>query len=239
MIVTTETLDLGGVRTTLARPRAPGRFPCVIAYSDIFQGTPPHLRLVERLAGHGFVVASPSLYGSLGAPDALDFEGGRERALELSARVRVEDLDADRGEVLAALRARDDVGSIGALGFCFGGHLAFRAALEPEVKAAVCCYPTGIHSDKLGSGEPRTLARCAEIRGDLSLIWGRNDPHIPAEGRAKIHHALDEAGVRWEARLYDAEHAFMRDVGPRWDPEASDRAFGAIVGLFQRTLRAS
>ena len=35
--------------------------------------------------------------------------------------------------------------------FCFGGHLAFRAALQPDVKATTCFYGTGIHNGKLGS----------------------------------------------------------------------------------------
>ena len=70
----------------------------------------------------------------------------------------------------------------------------------------------------------------------LLLIWGRRDPHIPAPGRARIQAALDAHGVRFETRLFDAEHAFVLDEGPRWDPEAADRAMGATVELFRRTL---
>jgi carboxymethylenebutenolidase len=122
-----------------------------------------------------------------------------------------------------------------ACGFCFGGHVAFRAALDPAVRGTACCYATTVHSEALGAS-PRvdTLARANEIRGALLLVWGRDDPHIPAAGRAKIHAALDAAGVRWEARLFDAEHAFMRDVGPRFDAQATDEAFAAIVHLFRR-----
>jgi carboxymethylenebutenolidase len=36
--------------------------------------------------------------------------------------------------------------------------------------------------------------------------------------------------------VYDAEHAFGRDVGDRYDPEATDRAFAETVALFRRVL---
>jgi carboxymethylenebutenolidase len=244
VIVTSELADVGGVRCFVARPKEPGPRPAVVAYPDIFQLTPPHQRLVRRLASRGFVVVAPELYGRLDPrAGALDFDADRARALDLSSRVRVEDLDADRRAVFDAVRARSDVGDVGALGFCFGGHLAFRAALEPGVRAAACCYATGVHDGKLGdhdgeSARVDTLARCASIEGELLLVWGRDDPHIPPAGRAAIHRALDDAAVRWEARLFDAEHAFLRDEGPRHDAAAADRAFDAIAGLFTRTLRA-
>ncbi|MDQ3747210.1 MAG: dienelactone hydrolase family protein [Acidobacteriota bacterium] len=37
-------------------------------------------------------------------------------------------------------------------------------------------------------------------------------------------------------KLYAAEHAFMRDEGPRYDPEAADAAFADMLKLFRRTL---
>jgi dienelactone hydrolase len=33
--------------------------------------------------------------------------------------------------------------------------------------------------------------------------------------------------------LYPAEHAFTRDEGPRFDPEATDLAFAEMVRLFR------
>jgi carboxymethylenebutenolidase len=251
MIFQTESIDVAGpagaIRTLVCAPRltdGPGgsarRFPGVVFFSDIFQLTGPMVRAAQRLAGHGYVVMAPELYGRIEpAGTALDFERDRQRALDDSDRMKVEELDADRRAVLDALKARPDVdpGRIAAAGFCFGGHLAFRAALEPDVKATSCFYGTGIHSGRLGATtNADSLARASEIRGELLLVWGRSDPHIPAEGRARIHRALEDAAVRFEARLFDAEHAFMRDEGPRYDPAATDRAFAAMLELFQRAV---
>jgi carboxymethylenebutenolidase len=59
---------------------------------------------------------------------------------------------------------------------------------------------------------------------------------VPDEGRAKIQSALKQAGANFHISFYEAEHAFMRDEGPRYDSEATDQAFGEMVNFFRRTL---
>lgn len=243
MILATESLDIAGpagpiralVCLPLATPGAPPRqWTGVLLYSDIFQLTPPMVRTAQRLAGHGFVVVAPELYGrNLPGGTALDFDQDRKRALDCADGMTVEQLDADRRAVLDWLQARSDVDRLCVAGWCFGGHLALRAALENDVAATACFYGTGIHSGRLGaSSGVDTLERAKEITGRVLLGWGRQDPHIPAAGRARIHRALEDAEVKFEARLYDAEHAFMRDQGPRHDPKATDRCFAAMIELF-------
>ena len=70
----------------------------------------------------------------------------------------------------------------------------------------------------------------------MLLVFGASDPHVPEEGRAKIVAALRDAGIRFDLKLYPAEHAFMRDEGPRYDPEATDAAFGEMIRFFRRVL---
>lgn len=239
-IVTEERIEIAGpagnIHTLVARPRgARPDGPVVVAWSDIFQLTPPHLRLVRRLASHGYTVVAPELYGRIAPGNSpLDFERDRQRALDDSDRMELDWLDQDRRAVLAHARTLGDPDRLGACGFCFGGHLAFRAALEPEVRATACFYATGVHSGRLGAarGTADTLARVGEIKGRLLLVWGASDPHIPADGRRAIHHALEDAGVRYEFRMFDAEHAFARDEGPRYDAAATDQAFEAMRALF-------
>ncbi len=227
-------VDIGPIRAFVATPPGAGPHPAVIFYSDIFQLTPPHLRLAQRVADRGYLVVAPELYGRFEpAGTVLDFERDRQRALDDSARVRVEDVDADRATLLAYLASRPDVARIYVAGFCFGGHLAFRAAYEPSVAAVACCYPTTIHTERLGASAPvDTLARAAELRAPILLVWGTRDPHIPAEGRATIHAALDAAGARYDTALFDAEHAFMRDEGPRYQPAATDAALERMFAWF-------
>src|SRR5262249_10535662 len=130
-------------------------------------------------------------------------------------------------------------GRLGAAGFCIGGHLAFRAALQPDVKATVCFYGTGIHSGQLGKDDDaRSLDRAGEIQGNLLMVFGTGDAHVPEEGRVAIRTALERAGVDFSITEYQAEHAFMRDEGPRYDPEATDEAWAEMIHFLRRTLSA-
>ncbi len=245
MLITTEYVDIpaGGspMRCFLARPRAGGRHPGVVFYSDIFQLTGPMLRVSGRLAGYGFAVLAPEIYHRIeppGSPIPFD-DAGRTRGLDDAARTPVAHFDADARAAIDFLAAHPAVapGHLAAAGFCLGGHLAFRAALQPDVKATTCFYGTGIHDGRLGlDPDAGSLARAAEIRGKLLMIFGSSDPHVPEGGRKTIDASLRAAGVDHSIQLYPAEHAFMRDEGPRYDPEQTDRAFGAMVGLFRGTF---
>src|SRR5947209_12790596 len=69
------------MRTFVARPRTPGRYPGVVFYSDIFQLTDSTLRWCMRLAGYGFVVAAPEIYHRIEpAGTVLEFDDeGKQR----------------------------------------------------------------------------------------------------------------------------------------------------------------
>src|SRR6185437_2925685 len=133
-------VDNSPLRMFVASPRTENksRFPGVIFYSDIFQLTPPMLRSCVRLAGYGFVVAAPEIYHRIEPPgSAIPFDDdGRDRGQRNAAKTAVAEFDADCRVALDYLSRHRLVerGQLGAGGFCIGGHLAFRAALQPDVK---------------------------------------------------------------------------------------------------------
>ena len=245
MIITTEYVNIpvdgNSMRSFVAAPKAAGKYPGILCYSDIFQLTGPMLRSCLRLAGYGFVVAAPEIYHRI-EPSGLVIpfdDAGRTRGLEDAAGTPVADFDADCRAVLDYLSRHPSVapGQIGAAGFCIGGHLAFRAAFQSEVKATVCFYGTGIHDGKLGmETDAGSLQRAGEIRGRLLLVWGELDPHVPENARLAIEASLGESGVDFSQRLYPAEHAFMRDEGPRYDPQATDQAFSEMIGFYRASF---
>jgi carboxymethylenebutenolidase len=246
MIITSEYIDLqtpdgGSMRTFVSRPKTPGRYPGILFYSDIFQLTGTMLRSCARLAGYGYMVIAPEIYRRVephGTVIPFDDEG-RNRGLFDAAKTFVAQFDEDCGTALDYLATHHGVaaGRIGVAGFCIGGHLAFRGAMHRSVRATVCFYGTGIHNGKLGAdADAGSLQRAAEIRGELLLVWGGRDPHIPIEGRKLIEEALQKAGVNFSQRIDDAEHAFMRDQGPRYDSEATDQAFGEMIALYRRVF---
>jgi carboxymethylenebutenolidase len=222
-------------------PHRPAQtYPGIVLYSEIFQQTAPIRRLAVQLAGHGFVVLVPEVFHSDEPPGTvLGYDdAGKDRGNFLKYATPLATYDADARAVLDALKGRPACnGRLATAGVCLGGHLALRAALNPDVRAAACFYPTDVHSATLGAGrKDDTLARCRELTGEVLLVWGRQDPHTPREGRRAVYEALDAAGVRFTWHEFNAEHAFLRDEGPRHDSAAARQAIGLALDLFARAL---
>jgi carboxymethylenebutenolidase len=230
----------GPMRTQVFRPVAPGRYPGLLFYSEIFQITAPIRRTAALLAGHGFVVAVPEVYHEfLPASTVLPYDtAGAEQGNNLKTTKPLAAFDADSRAALDFLRAHPNcTGRLGVMGVCLGGHLAYRAALNPGVAATVCLYATDLHTRSLGLGKnDNSLDRAAEISGELLMIWGRQDPHVPPEGRAQIHAALAAAGIHFSWLEFNGAHAFLRDEGPRYDPELALHCYQLALGLFRRKL---
>jgi len=83
-----------------------------------------------------------------------------------------------------------------------------------------------------------SLARVADIKGELMMVFGRQDPHVSDEGRALIYQTLTTAGVKFTWHEFNAAHAFLRDEGLRYDAEIAREALGMTVDFFRRILSA-
>ncbi len=239
-----ETVDLstptGPMRTHVFRPAAAGKYPGIIMYSEIFQVTGPIRRTAAVLAGHGFIVAVPEIFHEfepLGKVISYD-EAGANRGNELKITKEVSSYDSDARAGLEFLRSHPlCTGKLGALGICIGGHLAFRTAMNPGVLATTCFYATDLHKRSLGKGKnDDSLLRAGDIKGEILLFWGRQDPHVPREGRALIYNTLSDAGVQFQWHEFNASHAFIRDEGHRYDPAAALLGYQMMLELFKRRL---
>jgi len=233
----------GPMRLHLFRPAVPGRFPGIVLYSEIYQVTGPIRRLAAFMAGQGYLVAVPEVYHEyepLGTVLNYD-QAGTDRGNELKFAKPVAAFDADSKATLAFLRGHDAcTGRLATMGVCLGGHLAYRAALDPSVSAAACFYATDIHSGTLGAGKADdSLARMADLKAETLFVWGRQDPHVPFAGRQAIRERLEAVGARYEWHEVNAAHAFLRDEGPRYDPALFLQAVGWALALFQRTLNTA
>jgi len=244
IIKDSDSIDLatpyGPMRTYLFRPVAAGRYPGVVLFSEIFQVTGPIRRTAALIAGHGYVVAVPEIFHELDPPGtvlAYD-QAGADRGNAHKITKELASYDADARAVLDFLTSDPGcTGKLGVVGICIGGHLAFRAAMNPDVLAAACFYATDIHKRSLARGmNDNSLDRAREIRGELLMIWGRQDPHVPREGRALIQNTLTDAGVHFTWHEFNAQHAFLRDEGHRYDPAAALLGYQLVFELFHRRL---
>lgn len=190
-------------------------------------------------------MAAPSSYHEFTGPEPLAYDGpGTDKGNDwkIAKKVTAYDEDATLSvDLLISLPTCN--GRIGATGMCLGGHLAFRAAFDHRVRAAVCYFATDIHSATLGEGKSDdSLKRAAQkgtFKGELCMIFGKRDTHVPLAGRDLIRKTLHESGVvfSWYEPAW-AQHAFIRDElsKGRYDPALSGICFQMLLELFGRTL---
>lgn len=246
MRVTEDFVDLttpsGMMRTHRVRPAGTGPYPGVVLFSEIFQVTGPIQRTARLLASQGYLVAIPEIFHEfepLGACFSYTPEG-TDKGNRYKIEKQLASYDDDARVVLEHLRSLPECnGRLGAIGICIGGHLSFRCAMNPEVLAAVCFYPTDIHKRSLGKGmNDNSLDRVSEIRGELLLIFGKQDPHIPQAGRDLIYRHLVDAGTNFTWHEFNAEHAFIRDEGHRYNAGLAQICYALTFELLHRTLYA-
>jgi carboxymethylenebutenolidase len=80
------------------------------------------------------------------------------------------------------------------------------------------------------------MQRLADIKGELMMIWGKQDNHIPTAGRAQVYQQLTEANLNFTWHEFNGQHAFMRDEGERYDPQLAMNGYMLATQMFGRTL---
>ncbi|KAJ8495867.1 hypothetical protein ONZ51_g1468 [Trametes cubensis] len=221
------------------------KFPGVVCFSEIYQVTGPVERFAGQIASQGYVVACPSAYHEFEGPEPIpyDVEGtDRGNKYKIEKELAAYDEDATLAiDLLCSLKNCN--GRIAATGMCLGGHLAFRAAFDRRVLASVCFFATDIHSATLAKGKnDDTLIRVNRGdltgKGELVMIFGKQDTHVPRQGRDLIRKTLEDADVTTSFLEVQAQHAFVRDESSkgRWDAALTRSLFGFMMEVFERTV---
>ncbi|KIV93109.1 hypothetical protein PV10_04349 [Exophiala mesophila] len=237
----------GSMRIFLFHPVIHGypqaKFPGVVVFSEIYQVTGPVSRFARQIAGQGYIVAAPSSYHEFTGPEPLAYDvPGTDAGNDWKIKKKVAAYDEDSQLAVSFLLGlKTCSGKVGATGMCLGGHLAYRASLDPRVQAAVCFFATDIHSSTLGLGKnDDSLKRAGDIKGELLMIFGKSDNHVPPEGRDLIRKTLHDIGVNFSFyEVSGAQHAFIRDElsKGRYDPAITKVCFEMLLELFGRRLK--
>jgi carboxymethylenebutenolidase len=245
MLIQSHVADLntatGVMRTYVHRPAHDKKVPAILFYSEIFQQTGPIERAARFLAGQGYAVLVPEVFHELNPiGTVLGYDNaGRDKGNADKSAKDVQGYDSDNRAMIDYLATQPWYdGNLGAMGFCIGGHLAFRAALQPEVKATACFYATDLHTAIIPNKPGQhSMERINEIKGELLMIWGKQDPHIPGDKRAELYKRFAEiSGLNYTWHEFNGQHAFMRDEGERYDPQLALTSYQLAIQLFGRTL---
>jgi len=259
MVTLSITTDFHDVPTNLAKNERPirifvispkvqgypqAKFPGVVVFSEIYQVTGPVQRFAGQIASHGYVVACPSSFHEFEGPEPIPYDvEGTDRGNKYKVEKEVVAYDEDATLAVDLLTSLPNCnGRIAATGMCLGGHLAFRAAFDPRVLSAVCFFATDIHGATLGKGGDDSLARvrAGELtgKGELVMIFGKQDTHVPRAGRDLIRKTLEDANVPVSFLEVQAQHAFIRDESSkgRWDAALTRSLFSFMMEVFERTV---
>jgi carboxymethylenebutenolidase len=199
-----------------------GRGPGVIILQEIF-GVNGHIRSVaEQYALAGFVALAPDVFWSSERRVELGYEGAdRENALALLQKTDVNQTVADLGAAVRALKGRaETTDKIAAVGYCFGGRLAYLMAAQGFVDAAVSYY---------GGGIQNRLDEADKIRVPMLFHYAEKDTGIPIEAVEQVK-ARFEGKPNTEFYVYPgAGHGFNCTDRSAYDQRASTLALGRTM----------
>ena len=223
---------------SLCRPAgAAGKRPGVLVFPEAFGLSAHALKVAERIADElGYVALACDLWGERKQVSSLPEVMPMLQALMAD----VGGLQARLTTPLQMLQAQEgvDAGRIAAIGFCFGGTIAFELATCSDIKAAIG-FHSGLKVPSFAKGDARG------VTGKILAMIGQDDPAIPPDTRADFIRILTEAGVDWQMTLYggvvhsftnpEADKAGMPNV-LRYDARADRRSWAQMRALLQEVF---
>lgn len=214
----------GTMRGYFARPANPSRkLPGVVVIHEN-RGLNPYIEdVARRLAVENYVAFAPDALAPVGG-----YPGDEEKARQLFASLDQKKMMEDLHAAVPFLKSRAECnGSIGAVGFCFGGGVANGMAVRfPDLGAAVPFY-----------GRQPSAADTAKIKAPLLIHYAGEDAGINA-GWPAWEEALKKDKVRYTAYIYPgAQHGFHNDTTPRYDEAAAKLAWSRTLAFFNANLK--
>ncbi len=213
----------GEMRGYLARPADRDEaLPGVLVIHEN-RGLNPHIEdIARRFALEGYLAFAPDALTPLGG-----YPGNEDDARALFSQLDRASLVDDFVAAFGHLREHDGcTGSIGAVGFCFGGGMVNQLAVRlPSLAAGVAFYGGQVPADQV-----------PQIRAPLMLHYAGNDERVNA-GWPEYEAALTANEKDFVAYFYDgANHGFNNDTTPRFDEASAEAAWRRTLGFFEAHL---
>jgi carboxymethylenebutenolidase len=220
-LTASDGFELGAYRAAPAGTARGG----VVVIQEIF-GVNEHIRaVVDRYAAQGYLAIAPALFDRVERGVELGYDAdGMTRGIEL-ARVKTDPVTV-MADLRAAAAAVASAGKVGVVGYCWGGLLTARCAIEcGDVFAAASSY--------YGGGTPSLQDRTPVV--PMVMHYGELDHALPLEDVR----ALAAAWPHVTVHVYDgAQHGFNCDQRASWDAASAALAEERTLAFFAERLGA-
>jgi len=213
----------GEMKAVLAKPKGKKKLGCVVVIHENRGLTPHIIEVTKRVAAEGFIALGVDALSPLGGTPA-DEDKGRELIGKLDPSKNVQNYL----KALEYLRTlKDGNGKTACIGFCWGGGLANKLAVnDPKLLAAVAYY-----------GAQAKAEEVSKIKASVMLHYGGLDERINA-GIPAYEQALKENKIDYKLFIYEGvNHAFNNDSSPtRYNEAAAKLAWQRTIGLFKEKI---
>jgi len=213
----------GDVKAVLAKPKGKKNLGAVMVIHEN-RGLNPHIiDVTKRVAAEGFIALGVDALSPFGGTPT-DEDKGRELIGKL-------DPEKNLQNYLKALEYLRNIkggnGKVGCVGFCWGGGMANKLAVnDPKLQASVAYY-----------GSQPAAADVPKIKASMMMHYGGLDERINA-GIPAYETALKAANIDYKIFIYDGvNHAFNNNTSPtRYNEAAAKLAWQRTIDLFKSKL---
>jgi carboxymethylenebutenolidase len=183
----------------------------------------------DHWAAKGYLAVAPDIFWRFAKGEELDpdVESEFDRALENMGKFSGDDCVRDIEALIHWIRQEKGVAKVGLVGYCLGGHMAYKAATRTDIDASVGYYGVGIDE---------ALGEANAIANPLLLHIPTADHFVTPEAQARMHAGLDPNP---KVTLYDYEgldHGFATEHGKRRDEAGAQLADKRTEEFFARHL---
>ena len=191
---------------------------CIIVIQEIF-GVNAHIkRDTDKFAKLGYMAVAPAVFDRLETGVGLGYDqDGFAKGRDLVTRLG---LDNALRDVRATANYLLTMGPVGAVGYCWGGSVAWT-----------CATRLGIPGVGYYGGRTASLMH-EKPQAPAMLHFGAKDAHIPLSDVNKLRYAHQSVPIH----VYEAGHGFNCEDRPDYDKAAADLALQRTLDFFKTHL---
>lgn len=207
-----------------------GTGPGLVVIQEIFGVNKVMRDIVDDFAAQGFVAFCPDIFWRIqpGIDITDQTQEEWQQAFDYFGKFDQEKGVEDLQAAVDFLRNHEATnGKVGAVGFCLGGRMAARMALDTDVDGSVGYYGVGLED---------FVDRVGDLKAPLMLHVAEEDSFVPKDAQAKFKEAFGKSDKVTIYTYPGKEHAFARKGGEHYDAEAAQTANQRTMDFFQRTV---